>query len=98
MALGHKAIVVINKIDRPDAVIDDVVNRTFDLFVHLGATDEQLDFPIVYTSAIKGIATLDVNKPGTDIAPLAGYRSGADPCSGHQRQRAAPNSRARPSP
>ena len=70
LALGHKAIVVINKIDRPDAVIDDVVNRTFDLFVHLGATDEQLDFPIVYTSAIKGIATLDVNKPGTDIAPL----------------------------
>ena len=70
LALGHKAIVVINKIDRPDAVIDDVVNRTFDLFVHLGATDEQLDFPIVYTSAIKGIATLDVNKPGTDINPL----------------------------
>jgi GTP-binding protein len=70
LALGHKAIVVINKIDRPDAVIDDVVNRTFDLFVHLGATDEQLDFPIVYTSAIKGIATLDVNKPGSDITPL----------------------------
>jgi GTP-binding protein len=70
LALGHKAIVVINKIDRPDAVIDDVVNRTFDLFVHLGATDEQLDFPIVYTSAIKGIATLDANKPGTDISPL----------------------------
>ncbi len=70
LALGHKAIVVINKIDRPDAVIDDVVNRTFDLFVHLGATDEQLDFPIVYTSAIKGIATLEVNKPGSDITPL----------------------------
>jgi len=70
LALGHKAIVVINKIDRPDAVIDDVVNRTFDLFVHLGATDEQLDFPIVYTSAIKGVATLDVNKPGSDITPL----------------------------
>ncbi|ALA60702.1 translational GTPase TypA [Nitrospira moscoviensis] len=70
LALGHKAIVVVNKIDRPDAVIDDVVNRTFDLFVHLGATDEQLDFPIVYTSAIKGQATLDVNKPGTDITPL----------------------------
>ena len=70
LALGHKAIVVINKIDRPDAVIDDVVNRTFDLFVHLGATDEQLDFPIVYTSAIKGVATLDVNKPGADIAPV----------------------------
>ncbi len=70
LALGHKAIVVVNKIDRPDAVVDDVVNRTFDLFVHLGATDDQLDFPIVYTSAIKGLATLDVNKPGTDIAPL----------------------------
>ncbi len=70
LSLGHKAIVVINKIDRPDAVIDDVVNRTFDLFVHLGATDEQLDFPIVYTSAIKGTATLDVNKPGSAIAPL----------------------------
>src|SRR5262249_40903628 len=70
LALGHKAIAVINKIDRPDAVIDEVVNRTFDLFVHLGATDEQLDFPIVYTSAIKGIATLDVAKPGLDITPL----------------------------
>jgi GTP-binding protein len=70
LALGHKAVVVINKIDRPDAMIDDVVNRTFDLFVHLGATDEQLDFPIVYTSALKGIATLDVNKPGKDISPL----------------------------
>ncbi len=70
LALGHRAVVVINKIDRPDAVIDDVLNRTFDLFVHLGATNEQLDFPIVYTSAIKGIATLDVNKPGTNITPL----------------------------
>ena len=57
LALGHKAIVVINKIDRPDAVIDDVVNRTFDLFVHLGATDEQAEFPIVYTNAILGHAT-----------------------------------------
>ena len=44
--------------------------KLYDLFVHLGATDEQLDFPIVYTSAIKGIATLDVNKPGKDITPL----------------------------
>jgi GTP-binding protein len=70
LALGHRAIVVINKIDRPDAVIDDVVNRTFDLFAHLGATNEQLDFPIVYTSAIQGTATRDVNKPGDDITPL----------------------------
>ena len=70
LALGHPAVVVINKIDRPDAVIDDVLNRTFDLFVHLGATNTQLDFPVVYTSAINGIATLDSNKPGTDMAPL----------------------------
>ena len=70
LALGHRAIVVINKIDRPDAVVDDVLNRTFDLFVHLGATNEQLDFPIVYASAINGVATLDINKPGTDITPL----------------------------
>lgn len=70
LALGHRAIVVINKIDRPDAVIDDVLNRTFDLFVHLGATNDQLDFPIVYTSAIQGVATLDANKPGTNIHPL----------------------------
>jgi GTP-binding protein len=70
LALGHRAIVVINKIDRADAVVDEVLNRTFDLFVHLGATNEQLDFPIVYTSAIQGTATLDLNKPGTDIHPL----------------------------
>ncbi|MDA2911722.1 translational GTPase TypA [Nitrospiraceae bacterium AH_259_D15_M11_P09] len=70
LALGHKAIVVINKIDRSDAVADDVLNRTFDLFVHLGASNEQLDFPVVYTSAINGTATLDLNKPGTDLVPL----------------------------
>ncbi len=70
LGLGHKAIVVINKVDRPDAQIEDVVNRTFDLFAHLGATDEQLDFPIVYTSAIQGTASLDSEKRGVDIAPL----------------------------
>ncbi len=70
LALGHRVIVVINKIDRPEAVVDDVVNHTFDLFVHLGSTDEQLDFPIVYASALQGTATVDLNKPGTDITPL----------------------------
>jgi GTP-binding protein len=70
LLLGHRAIVVINKIDRPDAVVDDVLNRTFDLFAHLGATNEQLDFPIVYTSATNGTATLDINTPGSDITPL----------------------------
>jgi len=70
LALGHKAIVVINKIDRPDAQIDEVINKTFDLFAELGATDEQLDFPIVYASGIKGTATLDIAEDGKDLIPL----------------------------
>ncbi|QQS23078.1 translational GTPase TypA [bacterium] len=62
LELGHKAIVVINKIDKPEAQIDEVVNKTFDLFVSLGATEEQLDFPILYASGIKGIAGLDASE------------------------------------
>lgn len=56
LELGHKVIVVINKIDRPDARIDYVVNKTFDLFVELGADEEAAYFPIVYTSAKNGLA------------------------------------------
>lgn len=59
LELGHKAIVVVNKIDRKDAQINDVINRTFDLFVTLSASDQQLDFPIIYASAIHGIAGLE---------------------------------------
>ena len=70
IALGHPVIVVVNKIDRHDAQVDDVVNRTFDLFVELGASSAQLDFPIVYTSATRGTATLDLRAPGADIVPL----------------------------
>ncbi len=70
LELGHKAIVVINKIDAPNARIDEVVNKTFDLFVNLKASDEQLDFPIVYTSAIAGTATLDPHKPSDNLTPL----------------------------
>jgi len=70
LELGLRAIVVVNKIDRPDAQIDDVINRTFDLFVNLNATDEQLEFPIVYASAINGQASLDQHKAGTDLNPL----------------------------
>ncbi len=70
LELGHKAIVVINKIDRPDAQIDEVINRTFDLFVELKAADFQLDFPIIYASAINGQASSDAHKPGTDLRPL----------------------------
>jgi GTP-binding protein len=65
-----KAIVVINKIDRKDARIDEVVDKTFDLFVELGASPRQLDFPIVYTSALKGVASLEGDKEGKDLIPL----------------------------
>ncbi len=70
LELGLKAVVVINKVDRVDSQIEEVVNRTFDLFCELKATDEQLDFPIVYTSALKGTATLDMAQPSDTILPL----------------------------
>jgi GTP-binding protein len=58
LAMGHKAVVVINKVDRKDAEPSRVLNQTFDLFIELGATDEQADFPIIYTNAITGQAGL----------------------------------------
>ena len=69
-ALGLKPIVVINKIDRPGARPDWVVDQTFDLFDRLGATDEQLDFPIVYASAINGYAGFEHTITGGDMTPL----------------------------
>nr|WP_202428330.1 ribosome-dependent GTPase TypA [Dickeya dianthicola] len=69
-AYGLKPIVVINKVDRPGARPDWVVDQVFDLFVNLGATDEQLDFPIVYASALNGIAGLDHNDMAEDMTPL----------------------------
>ncbi len=69
-AYGLKPIVVINKVDRPGARPDWVVDQVFDLFVNLGATDEQLDFPIVYASALMGIAGLDHEEMAEDMTPL----------------------------
>ena len=69
-ALGLKPIVVINKIDRPGARPDWVVDQTFDLFDNLGATDEQLDFPIIYASALNGFASLESDVSGGDMTPL----------------------------
>lgn len=69
-AQGLNPIVVINKIDRPGARPDWVVDQVFDLFDRLGATDRQLDFPIVYTSALMGYALLDLNDPKGDMTPL----------------------------
>jgi GTP-binding protein len=70
LELGHKAIVVINKVDRPNARLNHVANATFDLFIDLGATDEQAEFPIVYTDAILGRATLTPGEVGVDLQPL----------------------------
>ncbi len=70
LALGLKPIVVINKVDRPGARCSWVINQTFDLFANLGATDEQLDFPVVYASAINGYAMLDLEKPSDNMSAL----------------------------
>ena len=67
---GHKVVVVINKIDRPAARLDDVVNETFDLFIDLGANDEQADFPVVYARALEGRAGLDPETLADDLQPL----------------------------
>jgi GTP-binding protein len=67
---GLNPIVVINKVDRDGARPDWVVNEVFDLFDKLGATDEQLDFPIIYASALEGIAGLDVEAMAPDMEPL----------------------------
>src|SRR5437667_12757171 len=70
LALGLRPIVVVNKIDRPGARADWVVNQTFDLFDKLGATDAQLDFPVVYASALNGYASLDPNVREGTMKPL----------------------------
>ncbi|WP_020472581.1 translational GTPase TypA [Zavarzinella formosa] len=69
-ARGLKPVVVINKIDRPDARIPDVHNMIFDLFLELGASDADLEFPLIYSSGKQGIATLDLNEPGKNLKPL----------------------------
>ena len=69
-AMGFKPIVVINKVDRPGARPHWVLDRTFDLFDRLGATDEQLDFPVIYASALHGYAGLDETVRSGDMTPL----------------------------
>jgi len=67
---GLSPIVVINKIDRPDARIDEVVDEVLELFLDLDASEDQCDFPVVYCIAKDGTATLDPDVPGTDLRPL----------------------------
>ena len=70
LALNLPVVLVINKIDRQDARIAAVVDETYELFLDLDAKDEQIDFPIVYTDARKGPATIDLDSPGRDLDPL----------------------------
>src|SRR5437868_10758702 len=70
LALGLKPIVVVNKVDRPGARADYVINATFDLFDKLHASEAQLDFPVIFASGLNGWATLKQGEVGTDLAPL----------------------------
>ena len=70
LALGLKPIVVVNKVDRPGARPEWVINATFELFDKLGATEEQLDFPVVYASALNGYASLESDVREGDMTPL----------------------------
>ena len=70
LEMGHKIIIVINKVDRPDARIDEVYDEVLELLLDLNATEEQLNSPVVYCSARAGIASLDPEELGTDLKPL----------------------------
>ncbi|MBI9046573.1 MAG: translational GTPase TypA [Anaerolineaceae bacterium] len=79
LAMGHRCIVVVNKMDRRDADPDDAVNRTFDLFVELGANEQQADFSIVYTNAITGQSSL-TTEMGDNLQPLFETILNSIPC------------------
>ena len=70
LGLGKKPVVVVNKIDRPGARPEEVVDEVLDLFIELGANDDQLEFPVVYASGRDGYASDDPHTPGTDMTPL----------------------------
>jgi GTP-binding protein len=69
LEMGHRAVVVVNKVDRRDAEPERALNQTFDLFIELGASDQQADFPVIYTNAITGRASL-TPELGPDLQPL----------------------------
>ena len=73
LELGHKVLVVINKIDKPMARPQEVVNLTFDLFAQLGASDDQLDFPYIYAVAKRGVAVANLDDEQKDITPLLDF-------------------------
>ncbi len=70
LELGHKVIVVVNKVDRPDARVHEVMDEVLELLLDLDATDEQFDSPTIFCSARQGIASYGPDQPGTDLIPL----------------------------
>jgi GTP-binding protein len=86
LALGLKPIVVVNKVDKPGANPDKVVNAAFDLFDKLGATDEQLDFPVVYASGINGWSSLEEGRARRAVGPrhVGAVRHRAEARAGHK--------------
>ena len=91
LKIGLRPIVVLNKIDRPHADPDRALNLTFDLFVELGANDEQLDFPICYASGLGGFAAMDLKDPRTDMRPLFELIIKAVPLSSRQPRAPLPH-------
>ena len=91
LALGLKPIVVVNKVDKPGARPDFVVNATFDLFDKLGATDEQLDFPVVYASGINGWSSMEEGGQGEQWGPDMSAAVRHHPRSTCRTSRAIPN-------
>ena len=83
LALDLPVVLVINKIDRPDERISEVIDETYELFLDLDAKDHQIDFPIVYTDARKGTATTELASPGSDLAPLFEVLVGVVPAPTH---------------
>ena len=67
---GLSIVLVVNKVDRPDARLEEVVDETYELFLDLDATEDQIEFPIVYTDARTGTASMDPSVPGTDLSPF----------------------------
>jgi len=80
LELGLPPILVVNKIDRPDARIQEVLNEVYDLFIDLDATEDQLEFPIAYTNAKKGTATLSLDQEGENLKPLFDLVVNTIPC------------------
>ena len=103
LGLGKKPVVVVNKVDRPGARPLEVVDEVLDLFIELGANDDQLEFPVVYASGRDGYASTDPNVPGTDMKPLfemilreVPAPQGADPVLQHRPRRLCGPHRHRP--